>query len=66
MMAFLRVIHLLKRDYESAVAVGRAVTQMNSALSHERVHAPGQRRTPPVPARSGLAAIRGPGSRVVS
>ncbi len=27
------MIHLLKRDYESAVAVGRAVTQMNSALS---------------------------------
>jgi DNA-binding SARP family transcriptional activator/TolB-like protein len=30
---FFTVINLLKRDYESAVAMGRAVTQMNSALS---------------------------------
>jgi tetratricopeptide (TPR) repeat protein len=30
---FFTVIHLLKRDYESAVVAGRAVTQMNSALS---------------------------------
>jgi DNA-binding SARP family transcriptional activator/TolB-like protein len=30
---FFTVIHLLKRDYESAVATGRAVTQMNPSLS---------------------------------
>jgi DNA-binding SARP family transcriptional activator/TolB-like protein len=30
---FFTVIHLLKRDYESAVVAGRAVTQMNSSLS---------------------------------
>jgi DNA-binding SARP family transcriptional activator/TolB-like protein len=30
---FFTVIHLLKRDYESAVAAGRAVTQMNQSLS---------------------------------
>ncbi len=30
---FFTVIHLLKRDYESAVMAGRVVTQMNSSLS---------------------------------
>ena len=30
---FFTVIHLLKRDFESAVAAGRAVTEMNPALS---------------------------------
>lgn len=30
---FFTVVHLLKRDYESAVVAGRTVTQMNSALS---------------------------------
>ncbi len=30
---FFTVIHLLKRDYESAVAAGRGVTQMNPSLS---------------------------------
>jgi DNA-binding SARP family transcriptional activator/TolB-like protein len=30
---FFTVIHLLKRDYESAVVAGRAVTQMNPSLS---------------------------------
>jgi len=30
---FFTVIHLLKRDYESAVAAGRAVTQINPSLS---------------------------------
>jgi DNA-binding SARP family transcriptional activator/TolB-like protein len=30
---FYTVIHLLKRDYESAVAAGRAVTQMNPSMS---------------------------------
>ena len=30
---FFTVIHLLKRDYESAVVAGRTVTQMNPALS---------------------------------
>jgi DNA-binding SARP family transcriptional activator/TolB-like protein len=30
---FFTVIHLLKRDYESAVAAGRSVTQMNPSLS---------------------------------
>jgi DNA-binding SARP family transcriptional activator/TolB-like protein len=30
---FFTVIHLLKHDYESAVAAGRAVTQMNPSLS---------------------------------
>jgi DNA-binding SARP family transcriptional activator/TolB-like protein len=30
---FFTVIYLLKRDFESAVVAGRAVTQMNSALS---------------------------------
>jgi len=30
---FYTVIHLLKRDYESAVAAGRSVTQMNPSMS---------------------------------
>ncbi len=30
---FFTVIHLLKRDYQSAVTAGRTVTQMNSSLS---------------------------------
>jgi DNA-binding SARP family transcriptional activator/TolB-like protein len=30
---FFTIIHLLKRDFESAVAAGRAVTQMNPSLS---------------------------------
>jgi tetratricopeptide (TPR) repeat protein len=30
---FYTVIHLLKRDYESAAAAGRSVTQMNPSLS---------------------------------
>jgi tetratricopeptide (TPR) repeat protein len=30
---FFTVIHVLKRDYEAAVAAGRAVTQMNPSLS---------------------------------
>ncbi len=31
--AFFILIHLLKRDYESAVAVGRAVSEMNPSFS---------------------------------
>jgi hypothetical protein len=31
--AFFILIHLLKRDYESAVAVARAVTEMNPSFS---------------------------------